>query len=265
VDRSIRVPTGAIVKTGYLDVFKVGLACRERMAVGDVSGAYQKLLQLGPDEQFPCPNGYWDDQTFVTQDGRHQWFASVMLGTTRMLVPQLPDRLASPKFTSGCTACTHLVARPPALADVTVTSPSNGATVQSPFTLVANATPCQTLAVGAMAYSLDSQPDTIVKATSLYVSVKAALGAHVRRDEEEQGDRRDARRPRGPHHSGHDARLGDAGEGGTAWRGCDESPHCYKRLESVLSAQGDSIRVLHTLTPVGVAMAGEDTYDPFKD
>jgi tRNA-splicing ligase RtcB len=47
--------------------------------------------------------------------------------------------------------------------------------------------------------------------------------------------------------------------------GVDESPHCYKRLDSVLAAQGDSIRVLHTLTPVGVAMAGDDTYDPFKD
>mgnify|MGYP000160791295 CR=1 FL=1 len=32
-----------------------------------------------------------------------------------------------------------------------------------------------------------------------------------------------------------------------------------------LAAQGDTIRVLHTLTPVGVAMAGADTFDPFKD
>lgn len=47
--------------------------------------------------------------------------------------------------------------------------------------------------------------------------------------------------------------------------GLDESPDCYKRLPDVLAAQGDSIRVLHTLTPVGVAMAGKDEIDPYKD
>jgi len=45
----------------------------------------------------------------------------------------------------------------------------------------------------------------------------------------------------------------------------DEAPGAYKRLPEVLAAQGDTIRVLHTLTPVGVAMAGADTFDPFKD
>jgi tRNA-splicing ligase RtcB len=33
----------------------------------------------------------------------------------------------------------------------------------------------------------------------------------------------------------------------------------------VLAAHGDSIRVKHTLTPLGVAMAGRDVFDPFKD
>lgn len=47
--------------------------------------------------------------------------------------------------------------------------------------------------------------------------------------------------------------------------GVDESPHCYKRLDEVLAAQGDSVRILHTLTPVGVAMAGADEFDPYKD
>ena len=49
--------------------------------------------------------------------------------------------------------------------------------------------------------------------------------------------------------------IGDAGvtlRGG----GVDESPHCYKRLPEVLEAHGDTIKILHTLTPVGVAMAG---------
>jgi tRNA-splicing ligase RtcB len=47
--------------------------------------------------------------------------------------------------------------------------------------------------------------------------------------------------------------------------GLDESPHCYKRLPEVLAEHGDSIRVLHTLKPLGVAMAGANEFDPFKD
>jgi tRNA-splicing ligase RtcB len=47
--------------------------------------------------------------------------------------------------------------------------------------------------------------------------------------------------------------------------GLDESPHCYKRLDEVLREHGDSVRVLHTLTPVGVAMAGANEFDPYKD
>lgn len=47
--------------------------------------------------------------------------------------------------------------------------------------------------------------------------------------------------------------------------GLDESPHCYKRLNEVLYSHRASIRVLHTLTPVGVAMAGAGEIDPYKD
>ena len=47
--------------------------------------------------------------------------------------------------------------------------------------------------------------------------------------------------------------------------GLDESPHCYKRLQEVLAEHGKSIRILHTLTPVGVAMAGANEFDPYKD
>lgn len=47
--------------------------------------------------------------------------------------------------------------------------------------------------------------------------------------------------------------------------GVDESPHCYKRLNEVLEAHSKTVRVLHTLTPVGVAMAGADEFDPYKD
>lgn len=47
--------------------------------------------------------------------------------------------------------------------------------------------------------------------------------------------------------------------------GADEAPECYKNLEEVLTYQGDTIRIKHRLHPIGVAMAGEDIYDPYKD
>ncbi len=45
----------------------------------------------------------------------------------------------------------------------------------------------------------------------------------------------------------------------------DEAPQAYKRLSEVLPQQGNTIRVTHTLRPIGVAMAGSDVFDPFKD
>jgi tRNA-splicing ligase RtcB len=45
----------------------------------------------------------------------------------------------------------------------------------------------------------------------------------------------------------------------------DEAPDAYKRLPEVLAAHAGTINVLHTLTPMGVAMAGRDVVDPFKD
>ncbi|MCE9626549.1 MAG: RtcB family protein [Candidatus Eisenbacteria bacterium] len=47
--------------------------------------------------------------------------------------------------------------------------------------------------------------------------------------------------------------------------GTDESPHCYKRLPEVLAHHAETVRVLHTLRPIGVAMAGEKEFDPYKD
>ena len=47
--------------------------------------------------------------------------------------------------------------------------------------------------------------------------------------------------------------------------GADEAPEVYKRLPDVLAAHSGSIRVKHTLRPLGVAMAGRDVHDPYKD
>ena len=47
--------------------------------------------------------------------------------------------------------------------------------------------------------------------------------------------------------------------------GAREALEVYKRLPEVLAADGDTIRVPHTLRPFGVAMAGRDVYDSYRD
>ena len=56
-------------------------------------------------------------------------------------------------------------------------------------------------------------------------------------------------------------------ERGVALRGgdVDESPMAYRRLPDVLARHAGTIRVLHTLRPFAVAMAGEGEVDPYKD
>ncbi|CAL76696.1 conserved hypothetical protein [Bradyrhizobium sp. ORS 278] len=45
----------------------------------------------------------------------------------------------------------------------------------------------------------------------------------------------------------------------------DESPMAYRRLPEVLAEHAGSVKVMHTLRPFAVAMAGEGEFDPFKD
>jgi len=54
---------------------------------------------------------------------------------------------------------------------------------------------------------------------------------------------------------------------GVVLRGADtdEAPQAYKRLPEVLRHHAGTVRILHTLTPIGVAMAGSDEFDPYKD
>jgi tRNA-splicing ligase RtcB len=47
--------------------------------------------------------------------------------------------------------------------------------------------------------------------------------------------------------------------------GADEAPGAYKRLDQVLDHVSDTITIKHKLRPIGVAMAGADTHDPWKD
>jgi tRNA-splicing ligase RtcB len=47
--------------------------------------------------------------------------------------------------------------------------------------------------------------------------------------------------------------------------GVDESPHVYRRLPEVLTAQRGTVDVLHVLRPLIVVMAGDGEFDPYKD
>ncbi len=47
--------------------------------------------------------------------------------------------------------------------------------------------------------------------------------------------------------------------------GADEAPEVYKKLDEVLDYHRETVRVLHRLRPLGVAMAGADVLDPYKD
>ena len=47
--------------------------------------------------------------------------------------------------------------------------------------------------------------------------------------------------------------------------GTDESPHVYKRLEDVLVYHASSLQIEHTLMPIGVCMAGDSEFDPYRD
>lgn len=68
----------------------------------------------------------------------------------------------------------------PAFANVTVTTPTNGAEVVGPFNLVATASSCSSQPIAAMGYSLDdSSNTTIIYGTSINAKVAATDGAHT--------------------------------------------------------------------------------------
>lgn len=61
--------------------------------------------------------------------------------------------------------------------------------------------------------------------------------------------------------------LADLATKGIELRGgaADEAPDAYKRLDDVLRYHSDTIEVQQWLTPIGVAMAGSDVVDKYKD
>ena len=62
---------------------------------------------------------------------------------------------------------------------ITVSSPGNGASLSSPFTLDASASTCSSQSVGSMGYSIDSGATVAVNGTAMNASVSASAGAHT--------------------------------------------------------------------------------------
>lgn len=76
--------------------------------------------------------------------------------------------------------CVALFCAVPAFANVTVSSPSIGSEVVSPFRLVANASRCSSQPIARMGYSIDNSSNTAVfYATSINTLVSSITGAHT--------------------------------------------------------------------------------------
>jgi hypothetical protein len=72
-----------------------------------------------------------------------------------------------------------LVTTASAFASVSISSPSNGEHVSSPFTLSATSTSCSSQTVGTMGYSIDNGDTTQIHNTSFDEQVSATAGTHT--------------------------------------------------------------------------------------
>ena len=109
----VRVAPGHVVRTGYVGVEDVVMHVREyQLSPAAVERAYCRQLDLGRDQAWPPPTGYWrDDRRFVLTDGRHRFIATLMLGMEYLLVAWLValeevcPRCAGTKFDGEGGAC----------------------------------------------------------------------------------------------------------------------------------------------------------------
>ena len=87
-----RVAAGQTVSTGYVPIHDVVCEASfgHQLYPGEVERAYRRQLELGSDQSWPPPTGYWrTDRRFVLTDGRHRYVASLMLGMEFLLVAWL--------------------------------------------------------------------------------------------------------------------------------------------------------------------------------
>ncbi len=109
--------------------------------------------------------------------------------------------------------------------------------------------------------------DSDVSRKALYSTVHGAGRIMSRTAAKGRFEKIDGKRIRQPGLVRHDEMMQWLKKKGVVLRGgdLDEAPQAYRRLTDVLAAHTGTIRVLHTLRPLGVAMAGRDIVDPYKD
>ena len=86
------VPPGHVVRTGYAPIHDV--VCHapfgHYLLPAEVERAYRRQLELGGEQAWPPPTGYWrSDHRFVLTDGRNRYVACLMLGVEYLLVAWL--------------------------------------------------------------------------------------------------------------------------------------------------------------------------------
>lgn len=112
LDRTMRVPPGHLVKTAYVPMERIRLACTDRMNPAAVERAFQRRLCNRPGQQWPPPRGYWEDgtdgaRTFVIEDGRHEYISALMVGDRSILVAWI-----EPPHRWQCANCGEAVEAP---------------------------------------------------------------------------------------------------------------------------------------------------------
>jgi hypothetical protein len=87
-----RVAEGHTVETGYVGVHDVVIHAPRghHLYPAEVERAYRRQLELGNEQGWPPPLGYWrDDGRFVLTDGRNRYVAALMLGIEHIFVAWL--------------------------------------------------------------------------------------------------------------------------------------------------------------------------------
>lgn len=97
----LHIPPGYVEKTARVPAHKIVMACKDRMAIGDVERYYRDLqgerTYRESNTLSPPPKGYWDPAgNFRLLDGRHRYLAHLMHGdrdiVVRWNVPETGDR-----------------------------------------------------------------------------------------------------------------------------------------------------------------------------
>jgi hypothetical protein len=86
------VPAGHTVRTGYIPIHDVVCLAPfgHQLLPAEVERAYRRQLELGTEQAWPPPSGYWRaDHRFVLTDGRNRYIACLMLGIEHLLVAWL--------------------------------------------------------------------------------------------------------------------------------------------------------------------------------